>query len=50
MWDAPMPHGGDVQHYDSYTIIRNMGKLFDEHFIHLLKEDTAMSKNGIEQK
>ena len=30
MWDAPMPHGGGVQHYDSYTIVRNMDKLFDD--------------------
>ena len=39
-----------VQHYDSYTIVRNMDKLFDELFISLLKEDTAMSKNEIDQK
>ncbi len=25
---------GGVQHYDSYTILKNMDKLFDELFIH----------------
>lgn len=47
---------GGVSHCDSYNVVKSMDKLFDELLsIHLLKEDTEMSKtkmskNEIEQK
>ena len=42
---------GGVQHYDSYTIIRNMDKLFDELFIHpFIEGGHSNEQNKNEQK